>query len=132
MELVEISSYDTFGSPYNKNWAKFSPKSDFYVTFKNVKKQSKLSNKTIYPSQIALEITKYLGKNHDKLFNLNKAYDLFIGSVINKVFDGAMIADHEDLNIEIITGLFRDVVEPKQSEAPTLFDLKPATAYGNI
>lgn len=132
MELVEISSYDTFGSPYNKNWAKFSPKSDFYVTFKNVKKQSKLSNKTIYPSEIALEISKYLGKNHEKIFNLNKAYDLFIASVINKVFDGAMIADHEDLDIESITGLFREVVEPKKSEAPTLFDLKPANAYGNI
>jgi adenine-specific DNA methylase len=60
MELVDISSYDTFGSPYNKNWAKFSPKSDFYVTFKNRKKEIKIGNKKIVSAQeVADEITKF-------------------------------------------------------------------------
>ena len=38
--LVDVSTYDTYGCPYNKNWSKFSPKSDFYITFK---KESNLS-----------------------------------------------------------------------------------------
>ena len=49
MALVDISSYDTFGSPYNKNWAKFSPKSDFYVTFVNSQKKTKATNNVLTP-----------------------------------------------------------------------------------
>lgn len=33
-ELCDVSTYDTYGCPYNKNWSKFSPKSDFYITFR--------------------------------------------------------------------------------------------------
>jgi len=130
MELVNISSYDTFGSPYNKNWAKFSPKSDFYVTFINSQKKIKTTNKkTVYPDQIADEIVKCLGKNNGKLFNLNKAYDLFVGVVISKIFDGYQVADHEKLGIEHITNLFHDVppVKKKQqrdSVQPALFKLQ--------
>lgn len=108
MELVDISSYDTFGSPYNKNWAKFSPKSDFYVTFKNQKKSAKVSKRrVVYPDQIADDITTYLGKHNGKLFNLNKGYDLFVGMVISKIFDGFQIVGHENLDIENITKLFQ-------------------------
>lgn len=130
MELVDISSYDTFGSPYNKNWAKFSPKSDFYVTFVNSqKKVNAINKKTIYPDEIADEIIKCLGKNNDKLFNLNKAYDLFVGVVISKIFDGAKVAEHEKLGIEHITNLFHDIPQvkkkqPKESVQPALFKLQ--------
>ena len=117
MELIDISSYDTFGSPYNKNWAKFSPKSDFYVTFRNSQKKIKSYNqKTVYPHEIAREITECLGNNNGKLFNLNKAYDLFVGVVISKIFDGAQMADHEKLSIENITNLFREVAQPQSKE----------------
>lgn len=34
--LVNVDIFDVYGSPYNKNWSKFSPKSDIYVTFKKV------------------------------------------------------------------------------------------------
>lgn len=111
MELVDISSFDTFGSPYNKNWAKFSPKSDFYVTFINRQKEKEEFNqKKVYPYQIVAEITRYLGKNNGKLFNLNKAYDVFVGVVISKIFDGSQVAGHERLNIENITNLFQEAV----------------------
>ena len=121
MELVDISSYDTFGSPYNKNWAKFSPKSDFYVTFKNRKKEIKSCNKkTIYPHDIADEIIDYLGKNNGKLFNLNKAYDLFVGVVISKIFDGSQVANHEKLDIENITNLFQKATQLKDKELAQL------------
>lgn len=109
MELVDISSFDTFGSPYNKNWAKFSPKSDFYVTFVNSQNKARANNKkAIYPNEIADEIIKCLGKNNGKLFNLNKAYDLFVGVVISKIFDGSQVTEHEGLSIENITNLFQN------------------------
>jgi len=111
MELEDISSFDTFGSPYNKNWAKFSPKSDFYVTFINRRVVKKLTPKKIYPRQIANEITKYLGKNNGKLFSLNKAYDVFVGVVISKIFDGSQVADHERLSIKNITNLFQKATD---------------------
>lgn len=112
MELVDISSYDTFGSPYNKNWAKFSPKSDFYVTFKNRKKETKIGNKKIVSAEeVADEITKYLGEHNGKLFNLNKGYDLFVGMVISKIFDGVRVQNHEKLGIERITRLFQEAVQ---------------------
>lgn len=110
MELVDISSFDTFGSPYNKNWAKFSPKSDFYVTFINRQKERKdFNQKKVYPYQIVTEITKYFGKNNGKILNLNKAYDVFVGVVISKIFDGSQIVGYERLNIENITNLFQGV-----------------------
>ncbi len=128
MELVEISSYDTFGSPYNKNWAKFSPKSDFYVTFVNSQKKQKIvGKKTIYPNEIADEITKCLGKQNENLFNLNKAYDLFVGAVISKIFDGNTVADHERLSIESITNLFQNtpvIKDGKEGVRSGVFELQ--------
>jgi len=117
MDLVDISSYDTFGSPYNKNWAKFSPKSDFYVTFSNSQKKPKTtSKKMIHPNEIADEIVKCLGQNNSNLFNLNKTYDLFVGVVISKIFDGAQVAEHERLSIENITNLFKYVPQAQKTE----------------
>lgn len=117
MELVDISSYNTFGSPYNKNWAKFSPKSDFYVTFRNSQKEIKKYNqKRVYPHEIANEITKCLGKKNGKLFNLNKAYDLFVGVIISKIFDGFQVAEHERLSIENITNLFQEITQHQNKE----------------
>jgi adenine-specific DNA methylase len=128
MELVDISSYDTFGSPYNKNWAKFSPKSDFYVTFKNRKKEIKIGNKKIVSAQeVADEITKYLGEHNGKLFNLNKGYDLFIGMVIIKIFDGIRVQNHEKLGIERITRLFQEAVQKsgtRFAQQQALFNLE--------
>lgn len=132
MELVDISSYNTFGSPYNKNWAKFSPKSDFYVTFKNSQKVAKsLNQKIIYPYEIITEIYEYLGKINKNILDLNKAYDLFVGIVINKVFEGLEIVDYEKLNIENIMKLFQKEVEYK-GEQQSLFKPKKVEVYGNI
>ncbi len=130
MGLVDISSYDTFGSPYNKNWAKFSPKSDFYVTFINSQKKVKATNKKIIcPKEIADEIVRCLGENNEKLFSLNKAYDLFVGVVISKIFDEFQISEHERLSLEHITNLFHDVPQVKKKQQiefvqPALFELQ--------
>lgn len=129
MELVDISAYDTFGSPYNKNWAKFSPKSDFYVTFKNSEKGKKMiSKKSISPSEIVDEIRPYLGENNEKFLNLNKAYDVFVGVVISKIFNNIQITDYDKLNIENIINLFQNNVKmPIKADArPVLFNLEYA------
>ena len=47
-KLIDVSIYDTFGSPFNKFWADFSPKSDIYVTFQKTQKEpNKTYNKTV-------------------------------------------------------------------------------------
>jgi len=135
MELVDISSYDAFGSPYNKNWAKFSPKSDFYVTFRNSQKEIKNYNqKTVYPHEIANEITRYLGKKNGKLFNLNKAYDLFVGVVISKIFEGFQVAEHERLSIKNITNLFQEIIQYQNKGVvhQKLLSMEKVKLYGNI
>jgi len=127
MELVDISSFDTFGSPYNKNWAKFSPKSDFYVTFTNRRKKICIFNKNkIYPYQIANEIIKYLEKDNERLFNLNKAYDVFVGVVISKIFDGFEIIGYEKLSIENIIELLKKSINDQyeKSAQQRLFNLE--------
>jgi DNA modification methylase len=109
-KLVDISSYDTFGSPYNKNWARFSPKSDFYVTFNKIKNTTHQKvNKDISPEHITLQITRYLKKNNGVSFNLNKAYDLFVGVVINKIFEGYNVIDYKKLTISNIISMFEKI-----------------------
>jgi len=111
MQLEDISSYSTFGSPYNKNWSKFSPKSDFYVTFKNTRQVLSPKNEGVYPIEIAKDIVEYLGENNGSLFNLNKAYDLFVAVVLVKIFDGYEIYEYERLNVEKIIEMFKQIVE---------------------
>ena len=86
----------------------------------------------IYPDEIADEIVKCLRQNNGNLFNLNKAYDLFVGVVISKIFDGAQVAEHERLSIENITNLFQDAPQVQKTEKkkekekvqPNLFKLQ--------
>lgn len=112
--LVDISSFDTFGNPYNKNWAKFSPKSDFYVTFQKKKDNAVVVNKKNTSSdKIAEEIIKYLKKEKSKknTFNLNKGYDLFVGVVINKIFNGYEISNTEKLTVENIIHMLESAIK---------------------
>lgn len=111
MTLEDISSYSTFGSPYNKSWSKFSPKSDFYVTFQNRGRKTNSKNKGVYPEEIARDIVDYFGDNNGALFNLNKAYDLFVAVVLSKIFEGYAIHACEKLNIEKVIGLFQQIIE---------------------
>jgi hypothetical protein len=97
------------------------------VTFRNSQKEIKSYNqKRVYPHEIAEEITKCLGKKNGKLFNLNKAYDLFVGVVISKIFDGDQVAEHEKLSIENITNLFQEITQHQNKEVvqPRLLKLE--------
>lgn len=101
--LHDIKIYDTFGSPYNKHWAKFSPKSDLYVTFQNAEKETDNNFQTIEPQYIIKEIMTLFKNN---TFDLYKAYDLFVASVIQEVFKGKEIKNIDNWNLKKIIELF--------------------------
>ncbi len=111
MDLIDISSYSTFGNPYNKSWSKFSPKSDFYVTFKNTGREVTKKNKRIHPEEIARDIIAYFDDNNGALFNLNKAYDLFVAVVLSKIFEGYSVHSYEKLDVKKIIDLFQKIIE---------------------
>ncbi len=108
-ELEDIKIYDVFGSPYNKHWSKFSPKSDLYVTFKKSEKcyPNPIEEiQLIDPVLLADSIRKQLIENDS--FDLNKSYDLFVAEVIVKIFEGYGCDDVLKLDIKKITELFKN------------------------
>jgi DNA modification methylase len=104
-ELHDIRVYDTFGSPYNKHWAKFSPKSDLYVTFKK-SKLKKATNQEIYLSDIANQVIDFFNEHGDFEYDLYKIYDLFVAAVINEVFEGKQISTAEKWDLKKIIEIF--------------------------
>ncbi|MDR1543424.1 MAG: hypothetical protein LBS50_03235 [Prevotellaceae bacterium] len=100
--LEDIKIYDTFGSPYNKHWAKFSPKADLYVTFRKSNKTIENSG-TIYPEKIIDDIISTC--DHAKI-DMNKGYDLFVASVIAEVFNGKQINDINNWTLKKIVNLY--------------------------
>lgn len=100
--LVDIKIYDTFGSPYNKHWAKFSPKADLYVTFKKSCQQLKETG-SISPEDI---IDGILNKCNPSDLDMNRCYDLFVASVINELFEGKSINNIDNWNLKYITKLY--------------------------
>lgn len=112
LRVVDISSYDTFGYPYNKGWANFSPKSDLYVTFENQCLTSTKRNlRILEPEELASDICNYLRNWNGGSFNISKAYDLFIAAVIVEMMKGNRIKDYGKLNIRSIVQIFERVLE---------------------
>ena len=109
-ELVDISVYDTLGSPYNKNWSKYSPKSDFYITFKKVaNKPIKIpdNRKVITAEDLILISTEGMDS---KNFNIGKAYDDFVINLIKYSFKNYDVVIPKNLNIQTVIDLIeRDV-----------------------
>lgn len=97
-KLYDISIYDTYGSPFNKSWANFSPKSDIYVTFK---KSNTISQSEYFENEsietIISEIYQYTKKHNIQLDN-NKLYDLSIAYLI-----WALFYNKCDINIQNFT-----------------------------
>ncbi len=100
--LEDIRIYDTFGSPYNKHWAKFSPKADLYVTFS--KSHRRIENtENITPEQIISEI---FSKCDPLQLDMNHCYDLFVASAINEIFSGKQIINAEKWNLKQIVNIY--------------------------
>ncbi len=102
--LEDVSIFDTFGSPFNKNWAKFSPKSDIYVTLKKTGfyQLSSPPTKTITVQEIVSLICNYfIDKKID--LRLEKLYDVFVGCIISELFKSEYIINGlEKCNIKTI------------------------------
>lgn len=112
LSIVDISAFDTFGFPYNKSWANFSPKSDLYVTLKKESgPQHRSKPKNLNPESIAKEICSYLISRNGNNFDLNKAYDLFVVIMIAEIMHGNKIADSDKLNIKSIVHMFERAIE---------------------
>lgn len=86
--LIDISVFNTHGNSYNTNWSKFSPKSDFYLTFQNKKLKKSLKNNISFKDLVK---KVKLSKN-----NISDSYDLLVSEVIKNIFIGNDVTDIED------------------------------------
>lgn len=111
-KLVDIDVFDTFGNPYNKNWAKFSPKSDFYVTFQKTNEKMKAGEvETIYPERIIKDIVTHLEGKNKKVLDLNKGYDLFVAITISEIFRKNTVLDNDKLSLKDIILMFSNFIK---------------------
>lgn len=119
-KLIDISIYDTYGSPFNKSWANFSPKSDIYVTFK----KSQETELGFYSEQesistIIREISKYMNE-HDIPNDNNKLYDLVISYLIWAMYLNDQPIDIKGFDIKKFTKLANDVLNGENFEQLSL------------
>ena len=106
--LSKIEINYTQGSSFNKNWAKFSPKNDVYITFVKEEKVIKSNSEHLIENQF-LQQTIVKKINNDKL-NLSKSeiFDLYVISIINLLFDGYVISDQK-LDLKSISKAFLEL-----------------------
>ena len=94
--LQDIEVVDTNGNSYNKNWAKFSPKTDLYLTF--IKSKYKPTHKKeISTEKILSDIIK---KNKEN--NPTKIYDALSVTLINELYFNEYQMDISKLTIKKI------------------------------
>lgn len=86
--LIDISVFNTHGNSYNSNWSKFSPKSDFYLTFQNNKLDNSINNNISFKDLIKkVKLSKK---------NISDTYDLLVSEVIKNIFIGNDVTEIED------------------------------------
>lgn len=114
-KLVDVSIYDTYGSPFNKNWSNFSPKSDIYVTFKKTNvEQTELYNKEETIESIIREISEYMKEKEISPDN-NKIYDLTIAYLIWAIYLNEYEIDVKDFDIKKFVKIVQNVLEESSS-----------------
>ena len=115
-KLYDISIYDTYGSPFNKSWANFSPKSDIYVTFKksNEDVASTYSENETVPD-IIREVVAYF-KSHNINYDNNKLYDFVISYLIWAMYLNDKEIDVKDFNIKKFSSLANAVLSDELQE----------------
>ena len=114
LQLVDISIYNTYGFPFNKSWANFSPKSDIYVTFKK-------TDKSLFPfysknesvSEIIIEIAQYMQREGISADN-NKLYDLTICYLIWAMFLNKKDIDVSNFDIKKFKEIAKGAVDYQQ------------------
>ncbi len=105
--LFDIKVYETVGSTYNQNWAKFSPKNDLYVTFI---KSNNIVNQNDFPIDY-LELISEVKTNLKELKNVSTAviFDVFVCTVIDKLFNGYNIKGLKGLTLKKLVEKFEVV-----------------------
>lgn len=114
-KLYDISIYDTYGNPYNKSWANFSPKSDIYVTFKKSNEEviSTYSENETVPG-IIREVAAYF-KSHNIKYDNNKLYDFVISYLIWAMYLNDKEIDVKDFNIKTFSDLANTVLSEENN-----------------
>lgn len=86
--LEDISIYDTFGSSYTQNWAKFSPKADIYVTFKNdeLKNYYDIDFPKIESLESVIDKVMNYVINNELDINIYQIYDITISILIRNIY----------------------------------------------
>lgn len=119
-KLIDISIYDTYGRPFNKSWANFSPKSDIYVTFvKDNDLDQEFYNEPETISGIIKEISEYMDDNKIPNDN-NKMYDLVISYLIWAMYLNEQKIDVKGFDIKKFTKLAEEVLNGNNFEQMTL------------
>jgi hypothetical protein len=109
-KLLDISIYDTYGSPFNKSWANFSPKSDIYVTFvKDKDRIPEFYNKVEDISGIIKEVAQYMESKQIPNDN-NRLYDLVISYLIWAMYHNENKIDIKGFNIKKFVKLAEEVL----------------------
>jgi len=108
--LISIETHDTSGSSFNKNWSKFSPKTDIYVTFRKQPIEEALY---IKHEEINLNIHEVIDmiiserKQHGLQLGLNHIYDDLIVSIIWALSLNSKV-NIPDFSIKSISGYILD------------------------
>lgn len=107
--LRDVSIYDTYGSPFNKSWANFSPKSDIYVTFQKGKATAEdFYNEKETITGIVSEITQYM-RVHGIDKDNNKLYDLTIAYLIWAMYYNRNGVDIRKFDIKAFTKIANEI-----------------------
>jgi 16S rRNA G966 N2-methylase RsmD len=88
--LHAIDAFPPKGNPFTRNWAKFSPKTDIYITVKKHSSTKVVPNKSLGFAEASSEIQKYIG---DREMSLGLKYDLLVASLFEYRIQGYEILD---------------------------------------
>lgn len=93
--LEDVDFFDVYGTPFNKNWSKFAPTADIYVTFsKTTKSDIKPVDSEENLEQLVKNILNYF-KERNEPYDLVKIYDMVVGYLIWSLYYGKNPKDHK-------------------------------------
>lgn len=89
-QLINVEVFDSLGNTFNKNWAKYSPKSDIYVTFKKENLKKFNSNSGVYDEsdieKVVSQIIIYCKQYYLDIIESNFLYDVIVSYIIWHIF----------------------------------------------
>ncbi|MDD4243032.1 MAG: DNA methyltransferase [Bacilli bacterium] len=107
-QLESIEAYDTYGTPFNKNWSKFSPKTDLYVTFKKSAKSDKykMINKDVNLDYVVDEVVAAFAELCIPI-DIYKLYDLTVATIIWLMFYNKKAFNIENFDLKKFSELVK-------------------------